>query len=1100
MLSAFGSTRRDQCFCPLGYFPNQRLGDEGSICTACHHGIDCQPVPSWKPLLLPGYAAVLNTYNVTSLADFELSQCVKLEACPGGKLGTCSEGGEGISCAECVAGYALSGGLCTPCPNAPWVMVFAVLVAVGVIVVMTHKMCKELRAKEISAKVSLTIASGQFFHVFQMCLVAGQLGMQMRRLSFLDVFARYALLLEACQLDCYFTNPVSTYIFTSCLPGLALLGFCLISFVDRSPTGKGAAATNSAGTLLQAVFIMVLLHALAPFIAFDQPGGKLSLLSHPHIIPGSPDHLRMVYIAVAQLVFYCGGFISLCCYACLKVHLAKQRRADLNDKDMKALVHKWHFLFFRFKNARFYWGLVLLARSTLVAMVPVISAGSFQWVILQCVLLGCLILHLHMRPWRELEFHVVDISTQTLFILLVIALQDTKHHEFAFALFCAIIAFLVGALMYSLRPKPKGVEEEADEAHAAQLLRPPPCIPTIDIRLRPDTLAGLQQQSPLIERVFVGGDGISEACDAELSLDAATRVLNIKVASTGLMWRGHALGREQTLLAMMGRLTAASMDGLITLQSTSNRTVTSANQQARILLGSAHSIIGRPFDHFLGDASEFVQFLGDAQRIQEGPALLKHMLLRNEVGLEIKARVFCVATTELVLLALQQIEKDHDSEVEGSRRGELGSLFSSAPTNSDGFLKAELHVPDGMLQNCCGTWCNEFQTAASHSLLEILSPAAIEEVRQTAYVVLSTDSERLIAPRIFSRRDGSRLAAMGVVDKQELTDPTDPGVVRLRLQIVPVGPETPGHVYPITHHAPKPNLIGRPSTHSEPHGAICEEDVIPREHKTISKPELHTAVETIDADLENLTAKSAVLTDSLAYSVSSKFHPQGSGTELSFGSLNLTEAELGVQDVLVSGRAVVTAKSGRRAAQKDRYMFSQHIEQSAQTDLNSQSSGQASAQRVAHLAVDASVHRELQDPYSLSYSGMAPSLHRASQPLQTSAVESQTDITWTETGWKCNVCARPPRLPADNQRLTSSHVESVRRLQRKRIAASEKRLRKSSSWSQVMFEHRDVTLATMEHCACFVECEKLGCCLWHDALGVMFRISLEGFDSEMLNK
>ena len=69
-----------------------------------------------------------------------------------------------------------------------------------------------------------------------------------------------------------------------------------------------------------------------------------------------------------------------------------------------------------------------------------------------------------MRPWRELGFHVVDISTQTLFILLVIALQDTKLHEFSFALLCVIIAVLVGALLYSIRPKPKGVEEEAEPA------------------------------------------------------------------------------------------------------------------------------------------------------------------------------------------------------------------------------------------------------------------------------------------------------------------------------------------------------------------------------------------------------------------------------------------------------------------------------------------------------------------------------------------------------------------------------------------------------------------------------------------------------------
>ena len=86
------------------------------------------------------------------------------------------------------------------------------------------------------------------------------------------------------------------------------------------------------------------------------------------------------------------------------------------------LLNRYRFLFHRFKSERYYYGLVLLCRNGLVALLPIVAVDLLEVQVpaMGLILMVSLVLLAGTCPWRTQQANQVDLLLTGLLLLILL--------------------------------------------------------------------------------------------------------------------------------------------------------------------------------------------------------------------------------------------------------------------------------------------------------------------------------------------------------------------------------------------------------------------------------------------------------------------------------------------------------------------------------------------------------------------------------------------------------------------------------------------------------------------------------------------------------
>ncbi|CAE7427169.1 Grm4, partial [Symbiodinium microadriaticum] len=424
-----GAIFKSECICGEGTFLcNQR-------CEPCPAGLYC-PEGLGPPLQQAGFWADVNLFNHSPTCDASVLRCRSHYECPLGKLSTCADGREGPACNSCKPNHfpvsdGAETGVCQPCESTDFLpgLAFFTLLPCGLFVVTVLKM----EPSQVSFNL-LTAAS-----VASQMMVAAQTLGSMRQLSLawqhpvkrlLEFTNLLALDLDFVRITCiYGTDRPAVKFFsrlTFCPAACALiLVTWLVARLCFRPKPIDT-TLNQCGLFLFAFFLPVTLTTLSPFQCTPNPNGTASLLSDPGIVCyESDEHAFLVALAMVGLVTQPLPILVGAAYI---TFMYPSRVASGRGLRM---MNRYRFLFHRFKPEQYYYGLFVLCRNGVVALLPIVTVDipELQVPGMAFILLASLLLQVRTYPWRTEQANHVDLLLTSLLLMVLVGAAPLLNHD-----------------------------------------------------------------------------------------------------------------------------------------------------------------------------------------------------------------------------------------------------------------------------------------------------------------------------------------------------------------------------------------------------------------------------------------------------------------------------------------------------------------------------------------------------------------------------------------------------------------------------------------------------------------------------------------------
>jgi len=181
---------------------------------------------------------------------------------------------------------------------------------------------------------------------------------------------------------------------------------------------------NAVGMFFSTLFIPILLSSVAPLIIDNHPGDSgQSVKSLPAIlVMDDPDYGWLLAFGMIGLCLVPLPFFSMCGYATWKYPCWVSESES--DKTAVRRMKAFGFLFAKFTPPSYKYGMVLLIRSFLICLVPVVLAGheriASQVFVMCSILCIFTISQQQMRPWRDKISNVVDGALNMCLLLLLV--------------------------------------------------------------------------------------------------------------------------------------------------------------------------------------------------------------------------------------------------------------------------------------------------------------------------------------------------------------------------------------------------------------------------------------------------------------------------------------------------------------------------------------------------------------------------------------------------------------------------------------------------------------------------------------------------------
>lgn len=160
---------------------------------------------------------------------------------------------------------------------------------------------------------------------------------------------------------------------------------------------------NVVGALMQGSFNVMSSIALQPYMCYNHPNGRGSLLKFPGVLCGDGNHTTMWVAGTILLAIFVAGFLALCAWAACKI-------PTWSSQQKHSHVGSFIFLINRFRSDRWWFGVPLLMRGPLLSL-PVVWAADFpeaQVCIASMVLAAFLFLQVISWPWKVPLLNLLD--------------------------------------------------------------------------------------------------------------------------------------------------------------------------------------------------------------------------------------------------------------------------------------------------------------------------------------------------------------------------------------------------------------------------------------------------------------------------------------------------------------------------------------------------------------------------------------------------------------------------------------------------------------------------------------------------------------------
>jgi len=439
-----GSVSAMDCVCMLGYF--ERPDQE---CEKCPPGTVCEDLDR----KVPGQAA--GFYVTNSSGSFEAFRCIEEAACVASDdlTGRCAENRDEdvLVCARCVPGYSRWKNSCNKCGSgAEAALVFLLLVFLAMMIA-TYYVCNSAVTRDASSLLATSVSFGMILTAVQSLSIVGQISVSWSSpwSDVIKVLKFMAFDLELLQMECLSDSisPVVRYLGRVIIPVLVAALYLILFAGSRvvlprlkRSSWEWTKTVNSAAQVWQALYISIVLVAFLPFQCYEHPNGDSSVTEMPEVVCGEGDHGTMAGLGVVFIVVYGVGFFG----ACLWANIVAPSRSLRSP----AFTMYTRFLYYRFRSDCWYWGSVLMVRSFLIALVPIVAPdnGNVQVLMLICVVGVSMLLQAHVLPWKTYLLNSAD--TAVLLMLLVIAgaasaFTRQEESQSGFTAFI-LVAFCVG--------------------------------------------------------------------------------------------------------------------------------------------------------------------------------------------------------------------------------------------------------------------------------------------------------------------------------------------------------------------------------------------------------------------------------------------------------------------------------------------------------------------------------------------------------------------------------------------------------------------------------------------------------------------------------
>ncbi|EER20301.1 hypothetical protein Pmar_PMAR010035 [Perkinsus marinus ATCC 50983] len=331
-----------------------------------------------QPSIRPGMWASVSS-------KYQPYKCVSHFECPGGPAGQCAARRTGTACTLCEEGYFRFNGACRECSPSHRLTLIAVLVLMAAFCYATYHMTGgSTMLHQVTTLLGVTMSLGHIIKYLQLMALFGLILFEWH-ISSIDDNSWSSLLkalrlalfdfTEVLSLDCWANgiSPLASYTIRMLIP-VFLYGSSVIASSVALDGGthyewEHLSLANSIGQITQALFIPIVVSSLAPLQCFSHPSRDAqSVLQYPEQLCEGGEYWAMVGIGIAGLLIYVIGFVCLVFWATLWV-------GELCETD-PSYMKRFRFLFYRFRQDRYYWSTIIVTQNMALSLVPFIKVDD----------------------------------------------------------------------------------------------------------------------------------------------------------------------------------------------------------------------------------------------------------------------------------------------------------------------------------------------------------------------------------------------------------------------------------------------------------------------------------------------------------------------------------------------------------------------------------------------------------------------------------------------------------------------------------------------------------------------------------------------------
>jgi len=449
------ATSEQDCVCPQNTYRPQ--DQAWGVCYDCTEGLDCSIGTGMNggmetlPVVEEGY------YADASLSVFKCFDDGK--RCLRGTLGLqCASGRRGRVCGDCEDGKAPhNDGTCKKCDedggdSAVVVIVILIGACAAVMIYLvfdrTDVTRQNYKALLIAMIMSLVMTTLQQVGALAVVSIAWPGPMR-------DLFRIVMLLafdLEILKLNCVvplrplLAFAMQLFTFLGCIVIMCITHLMWVTLRHaRQFRSHNPNLVSGLGTIFLIFYVTVFIATLTPVQCAKNPNGLWTLKSYPSVIcwNGGEEHHAMLVLGAIAL-FIPLGFLACCCWVIWV--LPEKLKAG------KAFfLRAFAFLFFRYKPHAYWFSVVHLMRSLLIALTTIMPVAGVQILLMQFVVILQLTLVCLLRPWRVEGANALEaVLTLGLLLMLSCALLLTGAAGESTELAWTFVVFLALCLSVAL--------------------------------------------------------------------------------------------------------------------------------------------------------------------------------------------------------------------------------------------------------------------------------------------------------------------------------------------------------------------------------------------------------------------------------------------------------------------------------------------------------------------------------------------------------------------------------------------------------------------------------------------------------------------------